>query len=185
LKNKYFCNMISNVYQNQIKLHDVNIFFMSNSVFKIMMKYNQNNVLSSILEIIKKYNNNIIVSNAIESLSMLNDANFDYVFENYKNIIKSQELELFFSSIIKIISKQNFIVNYWMCSRDKISSNSDTQFEILKKMSIDIYDDTIGTNIINYIGLLDSIDNKINLLLIGKIIDILQINKIVCKNLTE
>jgi tricorn protease interacting factor F2/3 len=153
--------------------------YFKKTLFTGIMKYLQNEKINEILDFLKKTSNPNIVSNIIESFSMLDDNNFDLVFSNYKNLIKSQDFDLFFFSIGKITSKQEFIIDYWFNNRAVISNIPEIQFKILKKISLNIYK----------INLIDKLVERINgiylnkyRLVLGKIIDILETNKIVANN---
>ena len=151
LENKFFINLLHKLYQIQKNKNNFNNCYFSKSIFKTIIKYYQNQEINNILNIIKNCNNSWIVHNAIESLSMLDDNNFTYVFDRYKEFIKSQEYVLFFSSIIKIVSKQDFIINYWITSHTQISNIKKIQYKILKSMSTHIYNIKLIDKLLEYI----------------------------------
>ena len=98
----------------------------------------------------------------------------------YNHIIKSQDYELFFWSISKICSKQDFLINYWINKREQITHIQKIQYKILKKISLNIYNINLINKIIKYI---ESIYFNKHKLILDKILDILKNNKITYNNL--
>jgi hypothetical protein len=76
---------------------------LSKTVFDIVVKYFQSAELDNLISILKTTFNRQIISNIIESFEFIdNDEKFFYIFDNYKQWIKSQDYSLFFLSIGKI-----------------------------------------------------------------------------------
>lgn len=164
-KNKYVCNHV----------------YLSGAIFGVVMKWYQDECIMDIIKIIKYCENSLVVLSAIKCLSMLNKKNFTIIFKKYKNIIKSQDYQIFFGSISKITCVQSFIINYWICNHTEISPNSSTQYKILKTISKCIYDSQNIKVILSWI----SKQKNSNKLIFGQIKDILQTNKIVAKSVNN
>lgn len=181
LENHNLIDMVKKIYMYQNKLLKLdpgysNKYYISNTSFDVAMKYFQSTEFDNIITILKTTFNRQIISNIIESLQFIDDKNFITVFGSYKQLIKSQDYSLFFSSISKIKSKQEFIIDYWIKSRDEISTINEITFKILKNVSKHIFDYSLIEKILNY---LQTIENKI---IIEKIKDILEGNKIIIAN---
>jgi hypothetical protein len=153
--------------------------YFQKTLFLSIIKYHQDEQLDNLLGILSETTDPNIISNIIESFSMLNDKNFDIIISKYKQLIKSQDYDLFFWSISKICSKQKFIINYWIKERDNLSTNHEIQYKILKKISLNIYNLNLIDYLLNYVNSIYSIKYK---LVFGKIIDVLNYNKITSKN---
>lgn len=185
LENINLINMVKNIYVYQDKLlhlnHEYsNNYYLSKTIFDIVVKYFQSTELDNLISILKTTFNRQIILNIIGSFEFIDDnEKFFYVFGSYKQWIKSQDYSLFFLSIGKIKSKQEFIINYWIKSRDEISTIDEITFKILKNVSKNIYDLTLVDKILNY---LQTIENKLNKIIVGKIKDILEGNKIIMTN---
>ena len=180
-------NMIKNMYdyQNDLIIKSssyFNHYYLSKIIFNVIMKYYQDTEFNYLLNILKTCSNTQIIDNIIGSFLYLNDNNFNIVFNNYSQLIKSQDYHLFFSSISKIVSKQEFIIDYWIYYRYKISSIDEITFNILKNISKNIFDLRLIKKILNYLKLI--LDNK-NKLIIDKIKDILTTNKIIILNIKK
>ena len=169
---KYYSGIINTTEYN------INCYF-ERTLFVGIIKYFQNEQINQILDLLKKTSNPNISSNIIESFSMLNNKNFDLIFNDYKNLIKSQDYSLFFWSISRITSKQEFVIDYWINNYAEISNIPEIQFKILKKISFNIYKSNLIDKII---GKINTIYSSKYRLIFGKIIDILQTNKIVSDN---
>ena len=185
LEDKNLITMLYKLYLYQNKLitnmsNYYNKYYLPKTLFSVGMKYYQDVEFDNLLYILKSCSNINIIDNLISSFSYLNDKNFDYIFNNYSQFIKSQDLPLFFSSISKNISKQEYIIDYWISYRDKISSIEEYTFKILKNISKNIYDIRLIEKITNYLNQIYVEKNK---LIIEKIIDILSSNKIVIEGL--
>jgi tricorn protease interacting factor F2/3 len=170
------------IYQNNLLYLDPNYsnkYFLSKISFNVVMKYFQSTEFDNIIRILKTTFNTQIITNIIGSFEFLNIKNFDIIFKNYKQLIKSQNYNLFFSSISKIKSKQEFIIDYLIHSRDEISSITEITFKIFKNVSKNIFDFILIDLILNYLQI---IENKSNKIIIDKIKDILQTNKIIVVN---
>lgn len=171
------------IYQYYIKIicenkNDFNCSF-EKTLFIGIMKYYQDTQIKNILNILANTSNPSIYSSIIESFSMLSDNNFNVIFSNYKNLIKTQHYRIFFWSISKITSKQNFIIEYWMNCRNEISEIIDIQYDILKNIVSNIYESDLIHKISNYIC--KNYSSKYKFIL-NKIIDILNVNKLICDN---
>lgn len=185
LENRNLINMVKNVYMYQDKLLHLNPeysnnYYLSKTVFDVAIKYFQSLELDNLISILKTTFNRQIISNIIESFEFIdNDEKFFYIFGSHKQWIKSQDYSLFFSSIGKIKSKQEFIIDYWIKSRNEISMIDEITFKILKNVSKNIYVLVLIDKILNY---LQTIENKSNKIIVGKIKDILEGNKIIITN---
>lgn len=187
LENSNLINMVKNIYVYQNNLFNLdpnysNKYFLSKTSFDVAMKYYQSTEFDNLILILKTSFNTQIITNIIESFEFLNDVNFDIIFENYKQLIKSQDYGLFFSSISKIKSKQLFIINYWINSRDQISSIDEITFKILKNISKNIFDIKLIEKILKYLQIIENTTNKI---IICKIQDILGTNKLLINMLCD
>lgn len=181
LENTNFINMIMKLYYYQSNLlnNDPNYsnkYYLSKTIFYVVMKYYQDIEFDNLINILNSTYNTQIINNIIESFAFLNDKNFNIIFNNFKQIIKIQDYGLFFSSISKIISKQEFIIEYWISSRNNISTINEILLKILKNISLNIFDLKLIEKILNYLILIS--DNS-NIIMINKIKDILITNKIV------
>lgn len=173
------------LYQNELvsKMPNYyNKYYLPKTIFNVIMKYYQDMEFENLLNIFKSCSNVNIIDIMISSFSYLNDKNFKYIFNNYSTLIKSQDLPLFFSSISKIVSKQEFVVDYWILNRDKISSIEEITFKILKNISKNIYNYMLIEKILNYLNQIFMEKNK---LVIDKIKDILITNKIAIKGINK
>lgn len=184
LENQDLIDMVKKIYMYQNKLLKLdpgysNKYYISNTSFDVAMKYFQSIEFDNLITILKTTFNRQIISNIIGSFQFIDDENFITVFDNYKQWIKSQDYALFFSSISKIKSKQEFIIDYWIKLRDEISTIDEITFKILKNISKHIYDYSLIEKILNYLQI---IENKSNIIIIGKIKDILEGNKIIIAN---
>ena len=180
-------NIIKKIYnyQNTLIQNSSNYFnkyFLPKTVFCVIMKYFQNEEITNILNILSKCDNVVIIDNIIISFRYLNEENFNNVFNNYSKLIKSQDYSLFFSSISKIVLKQEFIIDYWIKNNNKISTIDEIKFKILKNISKNIYNLKLIDKIIN---LLQQIVNDKNKLIINNIKDILTTNKIIIQTINE
>ena len=173
-------DLIDKYYSKIIKMnvYDINCYF-EKTLFIGVIKYFQNEQINNVLDLLKKTSNPNISSNIIESFSMLNNNNFDLVFSDYKNLIKSQDYDLFFRSISRINSKQEHIIDYWIRCYVEISNIPEIQFKILKNISLNIFKPNLIDKIIVKIN---SIYSSKYRLIFGKIIDILKTNKIITNN---
>lgn len=180
LENNNLINMVKKLYIYQLDLLNsdpdyVNKYYLSKTSFDIVMKYFQKSEFDYLINLLKKTFNTQIINNIIKSFEFLNDKNFDIIFSKYNTLIKSQDYELFFSTLSKIKSKQEFLINYWIQSRNEISSIDEITFKILKSISKNIFNLELINKILN---LIQTIENKSNQIIINKIKDILQTNKI-------
>jgi len=180
-------NIIKKIYnyQNTLIQNSSNYFnkyFLPKTVFSVIMKYFQNEEIKNILNILTECDNVVIIDNIIASFRYLNEENFNNVFNNYSKLIKSQDYSLFFSSISKIVFKQEFIIDYWIKNNDQISTIDEIKFKILKNISKNIYNQKLIDKIIN---LLQQIVNDENKLIINNIKDILTTNKIIIPTINE
>lgn len=181
LEEKNFITIIYKLYLYQNKLvskiqNYYDKYYLSKTIFSVGMKYYQDVEFDNLICVLKTSSNVQIIDNLISSFSYLNDKNFDFVFNNYSHLIKSQNLPLFFSSITKNVSKQEYVIDYWISNRDKISSIEEIQLKIIKNISKNIYNIQLIEKITNYLNKIYVEKNK---LVIDKIIDILTSNKIV------
>lgn len=184
LENQDLIDMVKKIYMYQNKLLKLdpeysNKYYISNTSFDVAMKYFQSTEFDNLISILKTTFNRQIISNIIGSFQFIDDKNFITIFGSYKQLIKSQDYSLFFSSISKIKSKQEFIIDYWIKSRNEISTINEITFKILKNVSNHIFDYSLMEKILNY---LQTIENKSNKIIIGKIKDILEGNKIIIAN---
>lgn len=173
-------DMVKYIYMYQNKLLDLNSeysnkYYLSKTTFDIAVKYYQLTEFDNLISILKTTFNRQIISNIIESFEFVNDKNFTILFNNYKQLIKSQDFSLFFSSISKIKSKQEFIIDYWIKSRNEISTIDEITFKILVNISKNIYDSVLIEKILNYLQI---IENKSNKIIIDKIKNIFKIHKL-------
>lgn len=159
-----------------------NKYYLSKIMFSVVMKYYQDTEFDNLKNILKNSQNANITSNIISSFSYLNDNNFEKIFSNYIHMIKSQDLALFFNSISKIKSKQNFLIDYWIKSRDKISSLEEINFKILKSISKNIFNFELKKKITDYLEENYFLNDSI---IVNNIKDILKTNIIICNNLTN
>ena len=181
-KNQEIFSMVTKIYQYQINLHNCNLFYMSKSVFEIMMLNSQSVVIDKFIEMLSFCTNVQIVSNIIESFSYLDSTNFDKVFLNYKNLLRSQDYGIFFSSVSKIKEKQEFLINYWIESNDEISQIEEIRFKILKNMCVNIYQSNLIDKLIQHIKIIYLQKYQI---IFDKITDILETNKIISNTIKK
>jgi aminopeptidase N len=183
-KNSQVFKLVQKIYWEQINLVNYDRFYMSKSLFKIQMQCSskQFDTINQFMVILDICTNVQIISNIIESFSYLNSDNFDYIFSNYKNIIRSQDYRIFFNSISKIKEKQEFIIDYWIEFNEQISQIEETRFQIFKTICGNIYETELIDKTIKYIKLTYL---PINQFVFDKIIDILETNKIVSKQIKE
>lgn len=184
LENQDLIDMVKKIYMYQNKLLKLdpeysNKYYISNTSFDVSMKYFQSTEFGNLISILKTTFNRQIISNIIGTFQFIDDKNFITVFSSYKQWIKSQDYSLFFSSISKIKSKQEYIIDYWIKSRNEISTIDEITFGILKNISKHIFDYSLIEKILNYLQI---IENKSNIIIIGKIKDILEGNKIIIAN---
>lgn len=179
-QNKSVITIIFKLYSEQKNLNDYNLFYMSKSIFKVIVKYYQNEELYYLIQILQNCSNVQIITNLIESFQYLNEQSFDKIFYNYKNLIKSQNYLLFFFSIGKIQNKQEFLIDYWVKNQKEISLNDETRYKILKNIISNIYNIDRIDKITKIINENYSIKYK---LIFGKIINILETNKIIADNI--
>jgi len=184
LENQNLIDMVNKIYMYQNKLLKLdsgysNKYYISNTSFNVAMKYFQFTEFDNLISILKTTFNRQIISNIIESFQFVNNKNFITVFDSYKQWIKSQDYDLFFSSISKIKSKQEFIVDYLIKFKDEISTINEITFKILKNVSKYIFNFVLIEKILIY---LQTIENKSNKIIISKIKDILEGNKIIIAN---
>lgn len=171
------------LYQNELVAKMPNYYdkyYLPKTIFCVVMKYYQDIEFDNLLNILNNCSNVNIIDILISSFLYLNDKNFDYIFNNYSQLIKSQDHPLFFSSISKIVSKQELVIDYWISNRDKISSIDEIQFKIIKNISKNIFDIQLIEKINNYLNQTYVEKNK---LVIEKIKDILSSNKIVIEGI--
>jgi tricorn protease interacting factor F2/3 len=185
LNNKNLINITKKLYdyQNNLLSKSINYnnnYYLSKTIFNIIMKYYQDTEFNNLLNLLKTCSNIQIIDNIISSFMYLNDNNFNFIFKNYTQIIKSQDYSLLFSSMSKILHKQEYIINYWINNRNDISTIDEITFKILKNISNNIFNFKLIDNLINY---LQSIYSDKNKLIIDKIIDILHTNKIIIQNI--
>ena len=172
------------LYQNKLSVkipNYYNKYYLPKTIFSIVMKYYQDVEFDNLLGILKTCSNVQIIDIIVSSFSYLNDKNFDYIFNDYSHLIKSQDLPLFFYSISKNVSKQEYVIDYWITNRVKVTSIDEIQFKILKNISKNIYNIQLIEKITNYLNQIYVEKNK---LVIDKIKDILSSNKIVIQSLT-
>lgn len=167
----------------KIKTWDELTSIFNKTLYMLIIKYYQKEKLGKILDILSHTTNPNIISNIIESFSMLDDASFVLVFSNYIPMIKSQDYGLFFGSISKIITKQEFIIDYWIQFKQNISTFQETQLKILKKISSNIYDTKLIDKILNHMN--QNPKYKEYEIIFYKIIDILETNKIITNQLEK
>jgi len=185
LKNNNLIEMVKKIYdyQNNLILDSPNYYnnyYLSKTIFSVIIKYYQDSEIDNILNILTTCNNALIIDTIIGCFSLLNDKNFDIIFKKYHNLIKSQDYSLFFNSISKVISKQEFIIDYWICYNSKISTINEITFKILLNISKNIYNLKLINKLLNY---LEKNINNNNKLIVNKIKDILTTNKIVSLNI--
>ena len=181
LEKSNLINMVKYIYmyQNNLLYLDSeysNKYYLSKTAFDIVIKYYQLTEFDNLISILKTTFNRQIISNIIESFEFVNDKNFYILFNNYKQWIKSQDYSLFFSSISKIKSKQELIIDYWIKSRNEITTIDEITFKILVNISKNIYELSLIDKILNY---LQTIENKSTKISIGKIKNILKTNKVI------
>jgi hypothetical protein len=181
-ENKKIINLLYNIYLSENKTslenNSFNNYIFSKSIFRIILKYYQNKEIHNLLNLYKNYENIQIRNSIIESFEFLNNTNFDKIFLNFKNIIKSQDYKLFFSSISKNVSNQTYIVDYWIKNSKTISKSDEIRYSILKSICINIFSNDLIDLVKKYI-------NQHNLeqyhLIQVKIIDILENNFLIAK----
>jgi hypothetical protein len=161
-----------------LKKNKIKCFF-KKTFFLGIIKNFQDDKINVILNLLKTNEEPEIITYILESFLMLNDNNFDIIFNNYKNYIKSQNYNLFFYSISKIKSKQEFLINDWFDNYN-INDNQESQLNILQKISSNIYKIELINNLLLKIKNIYS--NKYKLTF-DKIIDILNTNLIISKNI--
>ncbi len=174
--NNNFIKMIYKLYIFQNDTQTYNKYYLSKTIFNVIMKYYQNDEFNNIMTIYKNCSNVQIAENIIVSFSHLNEQNFNYVFNNYTELIKSQNYLLFFNSISKILSKQEFIID-WICKQNTMPN----LFKIICTITKNIFNLKLIDKISNYLVILH-IDNT---LIINKIKDILIMNKIIVKSIKK
>ena len=179
-ENKQIILIIKKIYDYQNNLKDYNSYYLSNAIFKIIIKYYQDIEFINILKILIKSDNVNITNNIIKSFSYLNDKNFVILFKYYKKIIKSQDYVLFFNSISKIHNKQDFIIDYLIKHFNDISSIDEIKFKILKNIVLNIYDNNLINKLLEFIKKIYSNQNK---LILNKITDIIKTNNIIFSTL--
>ena len=186
-ENTNLINMIKKLYDYQMTMiskssNYFNQYYLPKTIFKVIMKYYQDTEFNKLLNILRTCDNSEIINRIIESFSYLNDKNFNIIFNNYSQLIKSQDYSLFFQSISKIVSKQEFLINYWFTNRNIISTIDEITFKILLGISKNIYNSKLIDKILNHIELILNDKNK---LVISKIKDILIANKIIIPNIKK
>lgn len=173
-------NLYFQTYLIMLKYKNYHECYFEKTLFLYVVKFHQNEQINNLIMIMTTTSNPITISKIIESFSLLNDNNFELVFNKYNHIIKSQDYELFFWSVSKIYSKQDFLIDYWINNREQITHVQKNQFKILKKISLNIYNVNLIDKIIKYINSIYFDKHK---LILDKILDILKNNKIICNNL--
>ena len=192
IQNNDFIQLAYKIYKNQmnqvqINKDNFNFFYMGESIFKIILKYYQNDKFDKgfdtefehIINILKTCTNVHIITNIITSLSYLNDKNFYIIFNEFENIIKSQDYVLFFSSISKNIDKQEYIINYWINNSEKLNCPNEIKLKILQAIVYNTYNPILVNVLFDYIKLIYNNKNK---LILDKIYDILESNIITYNN---
>jgi hypothetical protein len=192
IQNNDFIQLAYKIYKNQmnqvqINKDNFNFFYMGESIFKIILKYYQNGKFDKgfdtefehIINILKTCTNVHIITNIITSLSYLNDKNFYIIFNEFENIIKSQDYVLFFSSISKNIDKQEYIINYWINNSEKLNCPNEIKLKILQAIVYNTYNPILVNVLFDYIKLIYNNKNK---LILDKIYDILESNIITYNN---
>lgn len=157
------------------QINNVNINF-SKSLNKIMIKHFSNKTFSIL------FNENkfpIENNHVIESLEYIDSEHFDYIFTNYKNIIKKQDYLLFFKSLSKNKNYQQIIIDYYIDNIDTIILNNELKFKILKAMSFNIFNKKYVEKILNFI----KNSSKKERFISNKITNILETNLIIENNL--
>lgn len=172
--------LVKNIYEYQIKIKNYDLFYMHKSLFKIMMFNSQKEIIDDYIKILITTTNVQITTSIIESFCYLNSENFQKIFSNYKNIIKTQDYDLFFCSISKIKEKQELIIDYWIEFKEQISEIDEIKFKILKCICKNIYQNDLIDKLLIY---LKKIYKTKYQFIFDKIISILETNKIILDNL--
>ena len=147
-----------------------------------MMLYSQSDTIDYLIRVLDTCTNVQIKSSIIESFSYLNSDNFDKVFSNYKNTIRTQDYGMFFGSLSKIVNKQEFLINYWIKSGEENFQIDEIRFKILKSICVNVYKTELIDKIINY---LEQICSSKNQFVLGKIIEMLETNKIISNTINS
>lgn len=189
LKNARLIDMILKLYkyQNNILKNNgkySNSYFLSKTIFSVVIKYYQDTEFDNVIYILKNTFNTQIINNIISSFAFLNNENFNYVFSNYTQLIKSQDYLLFFSSISRIRSKQEYVVNYLTDEKNLLPFGDEVKSNILKNISKNIFDVQLIKKLLNYIQFITEDKDKFNKnkLTWNKMKDILIINSNIVKN---
>ncbi len=187
LENKNLIVMIKKLYDYQNSLINdstnyFNKYYLPKTIFSVIMKYYQDSEILNIIDILTNCNNTLIIDTIIGCLSFLNEKNFNIIFNKYPQLIKSQDYSLFFLSLSKIVSKQEFLIDYWIRNKNKISTIDEITFKILMNISKNIFNLKLIDKILNYLE--QNLTDK-NKLIGNKIKDILIANKIALSNVSK
>ena len=179
---KLVFKIFDEIYEEEIKKEKINIFLFNESLFEIVIKNNCKEYYNKIESIQKKSINIFINNSARLSKTLCNDQEIiNKLLEKMFIDIKNSDISRFIEhmSINKAIDTLNFIKK----NEEKLKNYGEKVYnELLKRLSNNIFTNEEIDIFLNLVKNSTVTENK---LIYNKIIEMINYNKLVCKNLEK